>query len=190
MNIKKEIQNYIPFNEQENKDKKNWITFLENFEDTLTRNNTIGHITSSAFVVNESLSKSILLYHNIYEGYIFPGGHADGDNDLLHVAIKEVYEETGLKVKPLINDIFAIQCLPAKGHIRKGKYVSAHTHFDVMYLLTCPDKDMKKIRIQEDENKDVKWVDLDSTYSNDVIDWVKPINKKVVQKIKKLLIEN
>lgn len=188
MNIKKEIQNYTPFNEQEDKDKENWISFLNTFEDTLTRNNTIGHITSSAFVVNESLSKAILLYHNIYEGYIFPGGHADGDNDLLHVAIKEVYEETGLKVKPLVSDIFAIQCLPAKGHIRKGKYVSAHTHFDVMYLLSCSDEDMKKIRIQEDENKEVKWVDLDSTYNNNVIDWVRPINKKVVQKIKKLLI--
>lgn len=187
MSIKDSIKNYVPFNEHEVKDKENWLLFLDTFNDTLTRNNTIGHITSSAFVVNKSLSKAILLFHNIYQGYIFPGGHADGEEDLLHVAIKEVYEETGLKVTPLVDKIFAIQCLPAKGHMRKGKYVSAHTHFDVMYLLTCPDEDMDKIRIQEEENKDVKWVDFDKTYDENVIDWVRPINKKIIKKINSLL---
>ena len=186
MDIKKEIEKYIPFNEQEKIDKENWINFLETFEDTLTRDNTFGHITSTAFVVNEDLTKAVLLYHNIYDGYTFPGGHADGDENLLEVAIKEVYEETGLKTTPIFNDIFAIQCLPVKGHVRKGKYVSAHTHFDVIYLLSCPNEQINNIRIQEDENKDVKWVDLDKTYGNDVIHWAKPINEKIVKKINSL----
>ena len=186
MDIKKELEKYIPFNHQEKIDKENWINFLEIFEDTLTRNNTFGHITSSAFVVNEDLTKAILLYHNIYDGYTFPGGHADGDENLLKVAIKEAYEETGLKVTPIFKDIFAIQCLPVKGHTKRGKYISAHTHFDIMYLLSCPNNQINNLKIKDDENKDVKWVDLDKTYGNDVIHWAKPINEKIVKKINSL----
>ena len=43
----------------------------------------------------------VVVYHNINDGWIYPGGHADGEEKLLDVAIREVEEETGLKVKIL-----------------------------------------------------------------------------------------
>ncbi|MBQ9012744.1 MAG: NUDIX domain-containing protein [Bacilli bacterium] len=185
MDIRKEIESYVPFNEQETIDKENFIKFIDSSNDVLTRKNTFGHFSASSLVLDKSLSKAIILYHKIFEGYVYPGGHADGDDDLLHVAIKEVKEETNLDVKPITNDIFAIQILPIKGHVKNGQYISSHVHYDVLYLLLC-DSNIDNIKIKDDENLDVKWVDLDKTYKEDIIDWQRPINKKIVKKIKAL----
>ena len=120
-------------------------------------------------------------------GFIYPGGHADGEFDLLSVAIREVEEETGLKVIPLINgDIFALQALPIKGHVKKGKYVSAHVHYDVLYLLLAKNSDMNNIRVLESENSQVKWVDLEDTYNEEAVDWIRPVNEKIVKKVRVL----
>ena len=77
MNLKEQIENYKPFDE------------------VLTRNNIFGHFSASAFVVNKEKNKMVVVYHNIFDGWIYPGGHADGEEKLLNVAIREVEEETG-----------------------------------------------------------------------------------------------
>lgn len=66
----------------------------------------------------------LVVYHIINDGWIYPGGHADGEDDLLAVATREVEEETGQKTKVLDKNIFSIQVAPVKGHIKKGiKYI-------------------------------------------------------------------
>ena len=185
--IKDQIEAYIPFNKQEETDKQTILSFINSFNDVLTRENSYGHLTASAFVVNEDLTKALILHHNIFEGFIYPGGHADGEYNLYSVAVREVSEETGLDVVPLIdNSIFALQALPIKGHVKKEKYVSAHIHYDILYLLVAKNIDMDKIRILESENSQVKWCDLEDTYNEETVDWIRPINKKIVQKVRSL----
>ncbi len=53
MNYIEDIKNYIPFNEQEESDKELFLRCLNDFDDILTRDNTIAHLTSSAFAVNK-----------------------------------------------------------------------------------------------------------------------------------------
>lgn len=185
--IKAQIESYIAFNEQEEVDKKTILSFIDSFDDVLTRKNTYGHLTASAFVVNEDLTKALILHHNIFGGFIYPGGHADGEHDLYSVAVREVLEETGLDVVPLIdNSIFSLQALPIKGHIKNGKYVPAHIHYDILYLLVAKNIDMDKIRILESENSQVKWCKLEDTYNEDAVDWIRPINEKIVKKVRSL----
>lgn len=185
--IKAQIEAYIPFDEQEEVDKQTILSFIDTFDDVLTRKNSCGHLTASAFVVNEDLTKALILHHNIFGGFIYPGGHADGEYDLYSVAVREVSEETGLDVVPLIdNSIFALQALPIKGHVKKVKYVSAHIHYDILYLLVAKNIDMDKIRILESENSQVKWCDLEETYNEEAVDWIRPINEKIVQKVRSL----
>ena len=76
----------------------------------------------------------LIVYHNIYDAWIFPGGHVDGEADLLSAALREVEEETGEKAKVLDSSIFAISASPIVGHVKRGEYVPAHTHLDVIYL--------------------------------------------------------
>ena len=58
----------------------------------------MAHMTASSWIVNEDYTKVLMIYHNIYNSWAWTGGHADGDEDLLHVAVKEAREETGLSL--------------------------------------------------------------------------------------------
>ena len=119
MNWIEAIKNYIPYNDQEAKDKDLIIECINKFDNILTRENIIAHITSSGYIVNKERSKVLMIYHNIYQSWAWTGGHADGDCDLLHVAIKEAKEETGLKeVLPVINEILGLNVLTVNGHIK------------------------------------------------------------------------
>ena len=90
MSLKEKIQNYKPYNEQEEKDKEIMLKYIDTFDDVLTRNNEFGHFTASAWVVNKERTKVLMIYHNIYNSWAWTGGHADGEDDLLSVAIREV----------------------------------------------------------------------------------------------------
>jgi len=96
MRFIEDIKNYKPYNEQEEKDKKLVEYYIDNFKDILTRENELAHLTSSAFILNKDKSKVLMIYHNIYDSWAWTGGHADGEEDLLVVALKEAKEETGI----------------------------------------------------------------------------------------------
>ena len=149
MNYKEQINSYIPYNQQEEKDKEIMLKYIDMFDNILTRDNEFGHFTASAWVVNKEKTKVLMIYHNIYNSWAWTGGHADGDTDLLYTAIREVKEETGItNVKPIMNDIFSLEIIGINGHQKRGKYVSSHVHLNLTYLLEADEND--KLFIKED----------------------------------------
>lgn len=179
MKLKEEIEKYVPYDEQEERDKEQMLKFINSFDDVLTRNNIFGHFSASAFVVNKEKTKMIVVYHIINDGWIYPGGHADGEEDLLSVAVREVEEETGLKVKVLDNNIYSIQSAPVKGHVKRGKYVSAHLHLDVLYVMEADDT--IPLVYREDESKGVKWIPFEEASDESMCDFIRPIHKKLIK---------
>ena len=107
------IQRYIPVNEQEKNDKRAILKFIEKYQDdVLYRDNSIAHITSSGFIMNRALDKVLFIHNNIINSWALAGGHADGDKDLLCIAMKKVKEKTGIiNVKPLFEEIAAIDII-------------------------------------------------------------------------------
>ena len=125
MDILTQIENYQPYNEQEERDKGLILDCLRAFEDVFTRENALAHMTASAWVVNERFDRVLMAYHNLYDSWSWLGGHADGEEDLLAVALREVREESGVKnVRPASEDIFSLEVLTVAGHAKRGKYVS------------------------------------------------------------------
>ena len=180
-NLKKQIENYVPYDEQEEKDKEYFLKFINDFDDVLTRNNEYGHFSGSAFVVNKDRTKMLAVWHNIYEGWIFPGGHADGIANLIEVARREVEEETGVKSKLLDENFSSIDSLPCIGHMKRGKYVSAHIHLNVTFLLEADDT--INLKVKADENSGVKWISFEDACNDDIVDFARPIHKKIIEKI-------
>ena len=98
MDLLRQLEEYRPFNEQEERDRNIIIRCLKEEKDIFTRDNAMAHMTASAWVVNRQRTKVLMAYHNIYQSWSWLGGHADGEQDLLQVAVREVKEETGLTV--------------------------------------------------------------------------------------------
>lgn len=152
-----QIERFQPANEQEAADQRAMLAYIKRQgAHALLREDPIAHITSSGFVMNPQLDKVLLVHHNIRRTWAWTGGHADGDPDLLHVALKEAGEETGAAaLTPLSREIASLDLLPVLAHQRKGCYVNAHLHLSVAYLLLCGEEEQVRPRLAE--NTAVAW---------------------------------
>lgn len=170
MEIKKQIEAYQPYNEQEEQDKELILTCLEEDKDIFSRESRLAHMTASAWIVNKDRTKVLMAYHNIYNSWSWLGGHADGETDLLQVALQEAKEESGIKnVRPVSEDIYSLEVLTVDGHVKKGKYVSSHLHLNVTYLLEADEED--SLTVKPDENSGVAWFGLEEAIEASTEEW-------------------
>ena len=164
------IREYRPWNEQEAADREAILGFLAANEDAFVRTCPNAHMTASAWVVNRDRSKVLMVYHKIYDSWSWTGGHADGEEDLLSVAVREVKEETGVKtVTPVSDEIYSLEVLTVDGHEKRGRYVSSHLHMNVTYLLEADETE--ELRVCEDENRGVSWFTLEGALEASTEPW-------------------
>ena len=182
--IRDDIAAYVPFNEQEERDKALILWFLDHNPDAFLRSNTLAHMTASAWAVNPAHDKVLMIYHRIYDSWSWTGGHADGETDLLSVALRELREETGVRhLRPVSEDIFSLEVLTVDGHEKRGEYVSSHLHLNVTYLIEADEQDA--LHICEAENSGVRWFALDEALLASSEPWfVERIYRKLNEKLK------
>lgn len=178
-----QILSYTPWNEQEEADKKVLLSFLRSGADILTRNNEVAHLTASAWVVSPDRSQVLMAYHNLYNSWAWLGGHADGDADLMAVAIREVAEESGLSaLQPLHNGIFSLETLCVNGHEKRGCYVPSHLHLNVTYLFEGDTR--ASLVVKPDENSAVAWIPVSEIPKRSTEPWfVHRIYGKLCEKV-------
>lgn len=182
MNWWQQIEDYIPFNEQEETDKQVMLRCIETFPDVLTRTNSICHMTVSSFALNDTRTQVLMAHHNIYNSWGWMGGHADGDSNFLQVALRELAEESGVTTaKPLTDSIFSLEVLPVHGHVKNGAYVSPHLHLNVTFMLEA--SMTAKLTIAESENSNVGWLPITelSHYCEEA--HMLPIYEKIIKKL-------
>ena len=184
MSLFQEIKNYVPLNEQEERDKEVMLKYILNNSDCLERKNLIAHFTTSIWTVNRERTKTLMVYHNIYQSWSWIGGHADGVEDLCSVAMRELREETGVSNASLVSrDIFSLETLTVDGHIKKGAYVPSHLHLNVTYLAEADEGE--KLIVNEEENQAVKWWTFDEALKASTEPWfVEHIYKKLIERCK------
>lgn len=185
MELIRRLDAFIPWNDQEVRDKEETLRRLKSGEALLDRSNTSAHLTASAWVVSPDRRQVLMAYHNLYDSWAWLGGHADGEEDMLSVALKEVREESGLQdVRPLTEDIFSVEILAVAGHEKKGQFVSSHLHLNVTYLMEADPT--QPVRCKEDENKAVGWFTLEGAIAASKEPW---FQERVYQKLNEKLVE-
>lgn len=178
-----DIERYCPFNEQEEKDKALILNWIKTNDNAFSRENAVAHMTASAWVVNKDRSRVLMVYHNIYHSWSWLGGHADGETDLLAVAIREVKEEAGIRhVQPVSKEIFSLESLTVDGHVKRGCYVSSHLHLNVTYLLEADSEEA--VAIKADENSGVAWFTPEEALVKSAEPWfVEHVYAKLLEKM-------
>ena len=154
------IESYIPDTETEQKHRKSVLMFLRENNNNFERSNLKGHITGSAWLLNKEKTKVLLNYHRKFNKWMQFGGHADGDTDILAVAIKEAQEESGLtNIYPVFSTIFDVDVHAIPANLTKTE--PAHYHYDVRYLLWTPEREYTISK----ESIDLKWVNINEIRS-------------------------
>lgn len=186
MSLYEEIERYVPFNEQEEHDKRQMLAFIQKHPtDYLLRSNEIAHFSVSIWVVNERRDKVLMIYHNIYDSWSWIGGHADGVEDLKEVAMRELEEETGVKhARLLTDDILSLESLTVDGHVKRGAYVPSHLHLNLTYLAEAQEDEV--LAVKPDENSGVRWCTLNEAITLPSESWmVQRIYQKLIEKMQK-----
>lgn len=184
MKLQTAIQDYKPFNEQEARDQQRILSYMSVNDNLLTRENETAHFTASAWIVNPDFTKVAMVFHHIYQSWSWTGGHADGEADLLHVALKEAWEEVGLEdITPVMTDIFSLEVLSVPEHEKKGKIIQEHLHLNATYLLQAKEE---SLIINPEENSAVAWLTLDEAVSKSNEEKMQVIYSKLNEKVRSL----
>lgn len=177
------LKQYCPKDGQEQTDKAVMLDCLERCADVYERSNLLFHVTASAWITNESRDRVLMVYHNIYDSWAWTGGHADGERDLLKVALKEATEETGLlSVRPASDRLLSIETLTVNPHMKRGRFVPAHLHLNGTYLLIADESE--PLRVKADENSAVRWFTPEEAIRACSEPWMKPVYQRLNDRMK------
>lgn len=115
-----------------------------------------GHVTGSAWVLNPAHDHVLMMHHRKLDLWLQPGGHADGDPDMLRVVLKETAEESGVDERHL--RLFSDRIFDVDVHtVHESAHDFRHEHFDIRFLLEIDDT----IPIPgNDESHQIGWVPL------------------------------
>lgn len=172
---KQSIIDYLKTNKTENSEVL--VEYLENRNDIFSRQDDVGHVTCSAFIMSDDMKNVLLIHHAKYDMWLSPGGHGDDGETILQAASREVDEETGVKgMSVLTPKIFDIDIHRIPYSAKKDE--AEHWHFDVRYAFKAPVN--VSIDLNEVECKGYQWKPLNELLIIDNISLKRQAEKGIV----------
>lgn len=156
------IVRFLPKDGREERERDMILELIARYGDgILSRENDFAHMTTSSIIVSRDRKRTLMAFHKIYNSWAWTGGHADGESDFEAIARREAREETGIGNLVLLgNGPASVEILPVWAHVKKGKHVGSHLHLNVSYLFEADEN--APLRVAEDENSAVGWIEVDS----------------------------
>lgn len=148
------LDDHQPYDANEARMLERLHIFVSEHEDCFERSLGDGHVTGSAWVADLDRECVLLTHHVKLNKWLQLGGHADGEPDVLDVALREAREESGLEnIRPVSDKIFDVDVheIPARGS------EPAHYHYDVRFLFEIDRR--QPLRITQ-ESKAIEWVKI------------------------------
>jgi len=133
--------------------REEYLQFLDGHPDAMSRESRVGHLTSSALVMDEDLSRVLLTLHPKAGRWLQLGGHNEvGDASIRAAAVRETREESGIldvtmSAAPIRLDRHPVRC---SGDMS--------VHWDVEFLALVP-RDAREVI--SDESDDLRWFTLE-----------------------------
>jgi 8-oxo-dGTP pyrophosphatase MutT (NUDIX family) len=127
-----------------------FLEFVSQDADCLSRKNAFGHITSSAWLVDPSNTKTLLTHHRKLQRWLQLGGHVEGEDSVIQSALREAQEESGIMdIRFVSEEIFDLDL----HWIPDNPKEKGHWHYDLRYLMQAASTDFAV----SDESHDLKW---------------------------------
>lgn len=117
------------------------------------------HFCASAFIIDPYTKKILLVKHKKNKRWTQPGGHIENDETPEEAALREAYEETGLRIR-LLGERFPreedfIRPLGIQKNRRTTTTGEMHMHIDIIYAAVPNDDEL--VLINSDESDDIAW---------------------------------
>lgn len=148
------LSRYTPYDRHNAEQYEVFREFVESHEILLGKRNPLGHITASAWIVDQDYKYVLLTHHVKLNRWLQLGGHTEEEETLIESALREANEESGLKsVSLLSKEIFDLDVheIPQYGTTDK------HYHFDLRFLMVASKEEVLSV---SDESHDLKWIEL------------------------------
>ena len=142
-----------PYGDVEKEMIKRTIDFINTYDFPMDQKLTAGHLTGSAWIVNQERTKALFTHHTKLDMWLQLGGHAEQeDHSIRETAIREAKEESGLNsVKLISKDILSVDV----HMIPERKGFPAHPHYDIQFLFEADENERLSIT---QESEDLKWI--------------------------------
>jgi len=129
--------------------------FVANYEECHSRALAVGHLTGSAWILDQERTHALLTHHGKLNLWVQLGGHVEDDGDMLAAAWREAREESGLAdVHPIRETIFDLDIHEIPANPKEA----AHLHYDIRYLFTA---DRRAPLVVSSESRQLAWVPLE-----------------------------
>ncbi len=147
------LADWRPDDEEQDLLRREYVAFLAEHPDAMTRGCVPGHLTASALILEAARSRVLLTLHPKFDRWLQTGGHCEpGDATLRAAAEREAREESGIEglvltAEPVRLDRHRVGC-------HGGSW-----HLDVQYVALAP-SDAAPVR--SEESLDLAWWPVDA----------------------------
>lgn len=154
--LRQQLERFCPADEAEVAVAKQLSQFLNVSRRPFDRENLTAHVVVDAWIVDVAARQVLLMKHAATGSIVTPGGHCEGDSDILEAALREATEETGLRrLLPLSHGVFDLDTGWMPARIRMGALEPPHLHFHVCFAFGA---DSREILSANEEAIRMNWV--------------------------------